>query len=64
MHQISEDASDELVEVFFLALPAMDSEEMATLLGYVINIVEREIRRAKHEARHEERRRWSRPSMQ
>ena len=60
MHQISDTASDMLVELFFLALPAMDSEEMATLLGYVFNIIEREIRRAKHE----ERRRCLRPSNQ
>ena len=48
---ISDETVDALVELFFLALPAMDGPELAVLVNAVLRVVEREVRRTSAESR-------------
>jgi hypothetical protein len=44
--KISDECTDALVELCFLALPAVDADELARLIGAVLRIAAREVRRA------------------
>ena len=52
--QVSDDCVDQLVELLFLAMPAVDSQELVAFLNCIVRIVSREARRAVAE----ERARW------
>jgi hypothetical protein len=52
---LSDDACDRLVELFFHTMPAVDPDDLAALLGAVLKIMSAEVRRAVEE----ERERWT-----
>lgn len=43
---LSDDACDAVVELFFNTMPAVDPDELALLIGVVLRICSREVRRA------------------
>ena len=55
---LSDECVDDLVELFFMALPGLDGAELGVLLNAVLRVVEHEVRRGT-EAR---RRLWEKAS--
>ena len=55
---LSDECVDDLVELFFLALPGLDGAELGVLLNAVLRVVEREVRRTSAESR----RLWETPA--
>lgn len=61
---VSDECTDALVELLFCVMPAAEPAELVGLLGCILRIVEREVRRAATAERHRQRDRIERVSLQ